>query len=540
MSVPPPDPGDDRLERVAAWLLSGRLLTPLLAATALAFLAAWIPHYLTWPLWVDLDTFDVLAQRWAEGLLPYRDIRAYNFPGQTYLFLLLHRAFGPGWSAPIYGLDATLVVALGLALALWSKRRCGRAYPGLIGYLAFLGYYLDQDYTLVAQREWHAGFCVVAGLLAYQAAPNRWGRLASAVGLAAGMTFRPHVLIFLPAFASALHEEVHSGGEPSRSATRLGLGWLAAFLTALTLAFAPLAAQGLLDDLARSVGFVLAGSAYGRGLGVMGIWAGPLLLKPVFFVLQLAHWDVLAVGAGNLLLALALRPGRERRMARTWLLALGATLLYRPLHAKPSLTYLVQPLILVGAVNLAVLAQLVLAQPRWDALPKCVLILLTLGLAVRDIPTMCAPSHARLALRGMAAGRFEPAARPVGYTTTRREWPRPAFDWDDYRGVLDFLRDRTEPGTPVANLATPAAINGPSLRPSPFRAEGGYFWVREVRPDDLPGFLAAMTADPRTLVVWEPGDPDLAVETRAAVERDFRPIARFGRLELRGRAARPD
>jgi hypothetical protein len=117
-----------------------RLLVTALAVVDGVLLASWIPHYLTWPWWPDLDAFAVLAQAWEVGLLPYRDMAAFNFPGQIYLMWALGKVFGWGRTAPFYALDAGLVVTLGLALVMWSRRRFSTVLPGLVGSTAFLGY----------------------------------------------------------------------------------------------------------------------------------------------------------------------------------------------------------------------------------------------------------------------------------------------------------------------------------------------------------------------------------------------------------------
>ncbi len=85
----------NRLRRLLDWLdgrATGALgggLSAVLVATGVAFLATWIPHYLLWPWYRDSDTFATMAQSWDAGIRPYRDIRAYNFPGAIYLFWVL-------------------------------------------------------------------------------------------------------------------------------------------------------------------------------------------------------------------------------------------------------------------------------------------------------------------------------------------------------------------------------------------------------------------------------------------------------------------
>src|SRR5262249_38991153 len=118
-----------------------RLAEAALGLYCLGLLAAWIPAYLTWPWWPDVDDFAALARAWDAGIQPYRDIRCINFPGPIYVNWLLGRAAGWGWSLPFQAWDAALVVGLGALLAAWGRRTSGRWLPGLAGYASFLTWY---------------------------------------------------------------------------------------------------------------------------------------------------------------------------------------------------------------------------------------------------------------------------------------------------------------------------------------------------------------------------------------------------------------
>ena len=99
----------DRLDARSTRAIDGGLAVAL-GSLAVAMLAAWAPHYVTWPWCRDEDTFATLAQSWDAGIRPYRDIRAYNFPGHIYLHWLIGRILGWGRTVVFYALD---VVALG-------------------------------------------------------------------------------------------------------------------------------------------------------------------------------------------------------------------------------------------------------------------------------------------------------------------------------------------------------------------------------------------------------------------------------------------
>src|SRR5262249_55845888 len=148
-----------------------------------------------------------------------------NFPGPVYLFWALGKLFGWGKTAPFYAFDASLVVALGALMASWSRRLWERWLPGLVGYTAFLSSYLSFDYALTAQRDWQGPFFAVAGLLAAQAWPGRTGRLALALGMATALTFRPHIVLFLPAAFLVIDEGARRSGDPWSVMLRAVLEW---------------------------------------------------------------------------------------------------------------------------------------------------------------------------------------------------------------------------------------------------------------------------------------------------------------------------
>ncbi len=222
-ALAPPEAGPLlRAEHLADRALRGPLTVALGAVCALLLLT-WVPHYLTWPWWPDVDQFAVSALSWREGLVPYRDLEDFDFPGPIYLFYLLGIAFGWGRTAPFYAADAAMLIALGVALAAWSRRLFGRALPGLVAYLPFLTFYLGLNFTLVGQRDWQGPLFAVLGLMALEAWPGRRGRLASAMAMAVALAYRPHEALFLPAVASALLEPGRGAGGPGTAAP--GRGW---------------------------------------------------------------------------------------------------------------------------------------------------------------------------------------------------------------------------------------------------------------------------------------------------------------------------
>ena len=252
-AIAAPLPGPlSRLDILSSWAL-GRPATVVTATVAVLFLLAWIPHYLTWPWWPDVDQFAVSAQSWSAGIVPYRDQVDFDFPGPIYLHFLLGKIFGWGATVAFHAMDAGFVVIFGVALVAWSRRRFGSALPGLVSYLTFLGLYLNFDYSLVAQRDWHAALLVILGLFALEVWPGKEGRLISALAVGLSFAFRPQELVFLPALLAAIDEGARVRGEPWWRSSRPWLEWTGLLVLATILAFSPLILAGVLDDLVRRV-----------------------------------------------------------------------------------------------------------------------------------------------------------------------------------------------------------------------------------------------------------------------------------------------
>src|SRR5262249_15105683 len=120
---------DRRTDPAAAWII-GRPLTAILATVCALFLPPWAPHYLTWLIWTDTEQFAISAQSWASGILPYRDLADFDFPGPIYLLYGLGKVFGWNPAVPFYAADLALLTLLGGTLMTWSRRVLGSWIPG--------------------------------------------------------------------------------------------------------------------------------------------------------------------------------------------------------------------------------------------------------------------------------------------------------------------------------------------------------------------------------------------------------------------------
>ncbi|HWE40596.1 MAG TPA: hypothetical protein VG406_28875 [Isosphaeraceae bacterium] len=522
-----------RLDELAGRELA-RWLPRALGAAVVVALATWLPHYLTWPMSRDHDTFATLAQGWDAGRRPYRDVKAYNFPGQIYLCWALGKTVGWGRPRAFFAADAALVVALVATLRAWSRRRFGTTLPGWIGGLLALVHYLNLGHFAVAERDWQGPLILVLGLLACEGWPGRASRLVAAATTAVALAFRPHVLLFLPAVVAAIDEGARpSGGSWKMTARALG-EWSLAFAIAVLVAFAPVMIAGAFGDLIRAARGAAFGGSYGRNspaVIVERIWR------------QVEPWKTAApiVAAAGMSIA---GPRTVRRTARTWALALAAAVVYKPIHPVQH-AYLGHPLALISAVVVAVLVAWIVAATRhWPTLGLlAVLVILKVG--IPSVPTYCSVNETIRAFPALIRGD-ESEAAPAGadpwFVRRGQTIPASDYDWGEYRAVLRYLRAETTPTTRVANLLRRfpfPAINGPAGRLDVFPVESGVVWLF-LGPDDpgLGGRLAAALEQATdSVVVWEPdghgADPRLRVDAiLGVVRRDYEPAARFGRIEV--------
>lgn len=524
MHVPPQERLDALCDRCLA-----RALPLALAGLCLVQIAAWLPGYLTWPWWADHDVFATMARAWHAGVLPYRDFLGNNFPATTYVFWGLGRLFGWGRTWTFWAFDAALVLAFGGLLVAWSRRRLGGRLPGLVAFALFLGYYLNLDYTQAAQRDWHAPFFAVAGLLVLSTWPGRAGRIVGGLATAVALSFRPQVVLFAPALLWAVIGSVRCEREPDtprprRSATGL-LEWASAVALGLAVAFAPLAWRGLLPDFLHSLAAVRYGGGYNR-------------VGPASFAREaLRQLGSLKVVAVPVVLAL-LWPGASvatRRQAGPWIAAFAGVLLYQPLSPVPH-AYLAHPLRVVWAVTAALVARMVLQDARLVPSLRLAVLLLMLGLGVSAKPRFSTPNGCREALADLAAGR-DPGPCPPGYLANPEVRCAARYDWAAYRDLLAYLRTELPPEATLANaLRFVPAVAGPAGRLPTFPAES-VAWLTVVRPADEARFAAALQDDPNAVVVWSPAerdDPTLPALDRITqvIESGFQPHRRFGAIEV--------
>ncbi len=506
-------------------LILNRWLSVGIVLVILGQLAVWAPLYLTWPYWADHDVFANAARSWTHGELPYRDVRLNNFPGTIYLFWILGQVFGWGHTMAFYALDLTFLLTLGVTLTVWSRRRFGHFWPGMLGFLVYMSTALSLDYTLAAQRDWQAPVLAVLAILIVQTFEGKTASLIVAAALsAAGFTIRPQVILLWPAVMLAAGR-VDTTERLGVSIRRCAV-WVAATLGFLFLFMLPLIGAGIFDDFLNSIRVVAPGGSYNR----TGFARIPYRWFRNSILLQ--WWAT----AGTLLvLILQTRSPQNRRLGWDWLIALGGASLYFPISPS-SLAYLELPLKLLGAMASAAIFGLVASKSIG---PPSLRLIVVLGIAALGgtsfYPALCSFTITTQGVKSLLS-KTPFKATPPGYRQGAIIVAA-YFPWEDYKGTLDYLRSHTSPTTRVANMVVqdPAIVSAVD-RQSAFPAEG-VTWLRMVRKSDAPLFEQSLKDADDSVVVWNPHtlptEPsDQLYPLFQLVPRLYQFEARFGDLEV--------
>jgi hypothetical protein len=315
----------------------------------------------------------------------------------------------------------------------------------------------------------------------------------------------------------------------------------------VALLFAPLALQGLLDDLVQGV--------RNARRSVYADRTSMALSRVVRLELEDGRIAGLLAGLG--LLAFF---APSRRLIRTWAVALLLGLIYKPLHPVAH-EYLNHPVQLIWSLSLALAVGLLFDirwSPRWWhvlAVPLALVVGLR-GLTIPPpvnpsnqakarkprpwIPRFCRVGASLQAISDLARGRVSERDPPGTEGYFRPFLSYADYAWDEARGALVYLRTMTKPTTRVANVLRgypPVSLNGASGRISPFPAESGVLWLWQVNPDLEPAFIQALDACPDSVVVWVPNersfDPKLQLDALAkAIRARYVRDTGFRRIEV--------
>lgn len=223
---------------VSSKLTSAARAILLLGLAGVVCYVGWLS--LPWPLIHDAPIMHYIAWRIGEGAVPYRDLFDMNFPGVYLLHLAVIRTLGAGdaaWRAfdlLWLGLTSLLVAALA---APWGR------LAAAAGALFFAAYHLGGGAWQAGQRD----FLLCVFLLAAALGVARWGErrdvaalLVGGLALGAGMTIKPHVVLFALALVPLV---LLVPRRPARAR------WLAAAAFAASVTVVPLVVVGWLAAL---------------------------------------------------------------------------------------------------------------------------------------------------------------------------------------------------------------------------------------------------------------------------------------------------
>ena len=166
---------------------------------AVAVWLAWRSR--AWPLIHDAPIMHYIAWRISEGAAPYRDVFDMNFPGVYAIHLAVVRLLGTSdaaWRAVDLAMTALTALVVGALAAPW-----GRA-AALGGALFFAAYHLAGGAWNAGQRDFLLCPFLLAGALAvarWAEGDGSWTLAAGGIALGAGLTVKPHALVFVLALA---------------------------------------------------------------------------------------------------------------------------------------------------------------------------------------------------------------------------------------------------------------------------------------------------------------------------------------------------
>jgi len=515
------DPPDDWLPGfLLRWVL-----TPMVALWCAFLILTWLPSYLTWPWQNDSEHFAMLAQLWDSGRLPYRDMFSTQFPGEIYIHYLLGKAFGWGNTVAYYAFDAALVIAFGILLVAWGRRRIGALLPGLIGCSTFLLYYVSQNTLVAGERDWHAAFLAMCSLLLLGLGSGRTLRTVSAVAFGLALVVRPQVFLLLPALLLALHGSAQGGGESWKQTLMALVGWgfVAGVVTAL--GFVPLVWAGILGDFLGCLKALVQPPYNTTGPAQILVRLSPqkhpaVLLAVTALIVLL--WDGTA--------------GSNRRNAWVVLAALVGVLFYAAISPIRN-AYHAIPQVAVAALGVTCLVTQIVrfgGQQTRLTVAAVALTFLFFGASAKPLSFKALRPGTETyglttALRVLRTGEVPPST-PLGYFST--------YPWTDHCALMDYLRRHTTSDTWVANLLVEhtSAVTSEIPRLTPLPVDSNCLGMYRIPSLVARDTTALENSTDPCVVLWDPtsltarsSEFSQLIET---VRRLFRFEARFGSIEV--------
>jgi hypothetical protein len=288
-----------------------------------------------WPLIHDAPIMHYIAWRISEGAAPYRDLFDMNVPGAYLFHLAIVRWLGTGdvaWRGADLAVTALTSVTVAALAAPWGRS------AAVGGGLFFAAYHLAGGAWNAGQRDFLLCPLLLGGALGVVRWAERdgvWPVFASGLALGAGLTIKPHAIVFVLALVAFIVVRARRTGVPALAPTAAFVVGVALGPAAVVTWVAALGALGAWGEIV--VGYVIP--LYSR------------LARPADWLYF--RWHVWVALLATVALSVA-RPVRERRLtARHIVVMLG--LAYGLLHflaQRKGWEYHLYPLAAFAAVAL--------------------------------------------------------------------------------------------------------------------------------------------------------------------------------------------
>ena len=526
MSLASPNDARNRFDALSTALLQ-RVLTPIVALWCAFLLVTWVPTYLTWTWWADSEHFALLAQSWASGILPYRDMFSFQFPGEIYVFYALGKTFGWGNTVAYYAFDASLVILFSVILVAWGRKLSGSLLPGLIGTSTFLLFYLSQNSHVAGQREWHATFLVVTSLILPFLGTGAFFRLTSAFAFGLALVVRPQVVVILPAILFAIDGSARASEESWTRTLKAMTAWAVVASLTLTASFLPLIWAGVVGNLLDCLKEVSQSSYNQTGFR-------QLLLRILPHKLPLSLISVIPL----ILLFMQETQAPARRAGWSILLALAGVVFYSAISPM-LMAYHAIPQVAIASLGVTFFATQLLGQARDPRLTLATLTLTFLFFGASEAPLSLKAlrpgddtNSIPVSLKSLLKHELPPAP-PLGYDNTA------SYPWTDHRAALLYLREKTTLDTLVANLMIDnrAALTSQVPRLTPLvTADVGSLLMLNLPSLLDRNALALQSAPPSTVVLWNPHSPEASSPRYdhlfSTVRRFYHPETQLGNIAV--------
>lgn len=523
-----PVPVQKRIERLGSKLIQ-EPFTLVLSSVIIVWLGLWLPHYLYWPWWMDLEHFSLSAHSWDQGVRPYRDIIDFNFPGPIYFMWIVGKVFG--WDNPMVAnlLDAGVLILLGILLIRWSREKFDSVNPGLLCCLLIARYYMSLDYSRVMQRDWHLIAAGVGLLLIMQITRSRHKYLLAGVAVAITLVIRPYAILIVPAIVFAMVLDQKSDLVKLEAAMKQ---FIISGLVSTLLLWSPLLVHGIADDFfCELIGEIMHSNYRPSDQESILVIMFDQLNRNIIFSALCA------------LIAAIYMAGKDReklRLVLVWFVLFLSMLFYKVLCPVRH-NYTEIPLEIVACVSLGVFWGILEKYHGVLSVVKIFLVGFWFWHYFPGLPVMLSWDSSRESVVALFKGEPLKTSPPgCALILKSRTIPNYSYSWDDYQAALNYIREETTPDVQVVNflrLHPFPTFNGPTGRLTLWPCGEGFQWLRWVHPELELEFANALRNQVPSIVIWndrgEPRPLKMAFPVIEQVIRlEYEPVARFGEIDI--------